>query len=128
MVVPAPPPPPALPGMIVVLLPLLLLLLAAVIVPATLLSPAAPQPRAPMLQPPSFCVSFRRIRIPGSHSRRAARDDDDEGRPVRVLFVVDVEAIFDLRSGKVSITRSRNSSRAPTSFCNSCSDLVWSVT
>uniref|UniRef100_A0A2M4DBA3 Putative secreted protein n=1 Tax=Anopheles darlingi TaxID=43151 RepID=A0A2M4DBA3_ANODA len=126
--------------MMVVLLPLLLLLFTAVIVPATLLSPP-PLARPEMLQPllsalplppppppptPSFCVSFRRIRMPGSHSRRAARDED-EGRPVRVLFVVD-ETIFDLRSGKVSITRSRNSSRAPTSFCNSCSDLVWSVT
>lgn len=68
-------------------------------------------------------LSFRRTRIPGSHSRRETIDDDC--RPV-VLFAPDV-AILCLRSGKVSMTKSRNSSKAPTSFCSSWSDLVWSV-
>lgn len=51
---------------------------------------------------------------------------DDDWSPVIVLFAPD-DAILCLRSGKVSITKSRNSSKAPTSFCSSWSDLVWSV-
>lgn len=39
----------------------------------------------------------------------------------------DIEAILCLRSGKVSITRSRNSNSAPTSCCNSCNDFVCSL-
>lgn len=82
-------------------------------------------PPPPMLPlPVSFGISLRRIRIPpGSHSRRIASDEEDDEMPVRVLFAAE-EAILDLRSGKVSITRSRNSNRAPTSFCNSCNDFV----
>lgn len=83
------------------------------------------EPPPPMLPlPVSFGISLRRIRIPpGSHSRRIASDEEDDDMPVRVLFAAE-EAILDLRSGKVSITRSRNSNRAPTSFCNSCNDFV----
>lgn len=89
----------------------------------------------------SFWFSLRRTRIPGSHSRlqtaneqrlasetarprsRAYLDaNDDDGMPVIVLDA-DIDAILCLRSGNVSITKSRNSNRAPTSFCNSCSEM-----
>lgn len=89
----------------------------------------------------SFCTNLRRTRIPGSHSRLNNRNknsnvicnpklcmprithldanDDDDGTPVIVLDA-DIDAILFLRSGNVSMTRSRNSNNAPTSFCNSC--------
>lgn len=40
--------------------------------------------------------------------------EDEDARPVIVLFAAD-EAILCLRSGKVSMTKSRNSNKAPTS-------------
>lgn len=43
--------------------------------------------------------------------------DDADGTPV---LDADIEAILFLRSGNVSMTKSRNSNNAPTSFCNSC--------
>lgn len=42
--------------------------------------------------------------------------DDADGTPV---LDADIEAILFLRSGKVSMTKSRNSNSAPTSFCSS---------
>lgn len=83
-------------------------------------------PAPPLLLPSllKLLLSLRRTRIPGSHSRLDTIDDD--WSPVIVLFAPD-DAILCLRSGKVSITKSRNSSKAPTSFCSSWSDLVWSV-
>lgn len=44
--------------------------------------------------------------------------DDDDGTPMIVLDAV-IDAILFLRSGNVSMTKSRNSNNAPTSFCNS---------
>lgn len=44
---------------------------------------------------------------------------DDDGTPVIVLDP-DIDDILCLRSGNVSITKSRNSNKAPTSFCSSC--------
>lgn len=104
-------------------------------------------PAPPLLLPSllTLLFSLRRTRIPGSHSRlREKKIDwvswtrdwlawlsyletiDEDWSPVIVLFAPD-DAILCLRSGKVSITKSRNSNKAPTSFCSSCSDLVWSV-
>lgn len=59
-------------------------------------------------------ASFRRTRTPGSQSRRAPPAGVDG-------------AILERRFGNVSMTRSRNSSRAPTSFWSSCTDehLLW---
>lgn len=45
--------------------------------------------------------------------------NDDDGTPVIVLDA-EIDAILFLRSGNVSMTKSRNSNKAPTSFCNSC--------
>lgn len=45
--------------------------------------------------------------------------DDDDGTPMIVLDAV-IDAILFLRSGNVSMTKSRNSNNAPTSFCSSC--------
>lgn len=44
--------------------------------------------------------------------------NDDVGMPETVLHAPD-DAILFLRSGNVSMTKSRNSKRAPTSFCSS---------
>lgn len=37
-----------------------------------------------------------------------------------IVLDADIDAILFLRSGNVSITKSRNSNKAPTSFCSSC--------
>lgn len=51
--------------------------------------------------------------------------NDDDGTPVIVLDA-DIDAILFLRSGNVSITKSRNSNKAPTSFCSSCeNEINW---
>lgn len=44
--------------------------------------------------------------------------NDDDGIPV-IVFDAEIDAILCLRSGNVSMTKSRNSNKAPTSFCSS---------
>lgn len=44
--------------------------------------------------------------------------NEEVGIPV-IVFDAEIDAILCLRSGNVSMTKSRNSNNAPTSFCNS---------
>lgn len=81
--------------------------------------------------PPLASRGTRLLTLPGSHSLILLEEGLESGRGMCEFWAHEDDVITDApadavaailwrRFGNVSMTRSRNSRRAPTSFCNSC--------